>query len=166
MSGCYRVFRMMTRTYRSLVSMGGSIPRIRHGRRMPGYPLRGGGSIAPTWGRSDSTATKNLLLAASLLLLEGSRSRFDQGALDTASDVRRKDWPCIQRPRDRLFPRFQHLIQFPARLRVDQGVGVHEGLVHVPAQEQRVGSPYIFDDRVDYIQSREFLRRRCLHHTH
>lgn len=70
-----------------------------------------------------------------LLLLESGCSRFDQGTLNAARNIRREDRSCVQRPRNRLFPRLEHFIQLAASLRVDQGVGIHERLVHVAAQE-------------------------------
>lgn len=116
----------------------------------------------PAWRRSNSATVKHLLLAPGLLLLESGGPRLDKRTLDTAGDFRSENGPGVQRPRNGLFPGLQHLIQLPPGLRVDQGVGVHKGLIHVATQEKSVGSAYILDDRVDYIQRRQLLSWGCL----
>lgn len=122
--------------------------------------------MGPAWGCCGSTATGNhLLLASGLLLLESRGSRLDKGAFNVSCNLRSENWPGIQGPRNGFLPRLKHLIQLPAGLRVDQGVGIHEGLIHIAAQEKSVGSAYILDNRVDYIQSGQLLSRRSLQST-
>lgn len=117
----------------------------------------------PAWRSCGSTATAdNVLLAPGLLLLESRGSRLDQSAFNVSCNLRSENGPGIQGPRHGFLPSLEHLIQLPAGLRVNQGVGIHEGLIHVAAQEKSVGSAYILDDRVDYIQSGQLLRRRSL----
>lgn len=141
---------------RSLALQGGCI------RRMPNGVLRRCRCVRPARRSSNTTTIEDILLAPSLLLLEGSSPRLDKSILNAASDIRWEYRPRIQRTWDRLFPCFQHLIQLPASLRVDQRVGVHESLIHIPSEKQSVGSAYILHDRVDYIQRRQLLSRWCL----
>lgn len=108
-------------------------------------------TVGPARRSRNPTPASNFLLTPSLLLLERGCSRFDQSTLNAARNLRGEHRSHIQRPWNRLFPGPEHLIQLAASLRVDQGIGVHECLVHVAAQKQSVGSPYIFDNRVDYI---------------
>lgn len=103
------------------------------------------------------------MLAPGLLLLEGGGPRLDQRILDAASNLGGEHRPCIQRPRHRLLPGLQHFVEFAACLRIDQRVCIHKGLVHVLTQEPSVGGSYVLDNGVDYIQSRQLLRRRSLH---
>lgn len=121
--------------------------------------------VGPTRRSRNSALATDILLGPGLLLLKSSRSRLDQSTLNTAGDFRREYRSGVQRPWHRFFPGLEHLIQLPARLRIDQRVGVHEHLIHVAAQKQSVGGPYILDDRVDYIQGRQLLGWWCLQKT-
>lgn len=118
-------------------------------------------AVGPSSRGSNSAGTKHIRLTA-LLVLENGGACFDQGALDVASDIWREDWARIQRARHGLLPRPEHLIELATCLLVDQGVRIHEGLIHVPSQKERVGGSNILDDGIDYIQSRQLLRRWCL----
>lgn len=120
----------------------------------------------PAWGCCSPTSTGNdLLLPSGLLLLESRSSRLDKGALNVSCNLRSENGPGVQGPRNGLLPRLKHLIQLPAGLRIDQGVGIHEGLIHIATQEKSVGSAYILDNRIDYIQRGQLLSRRSLQST-
>lgn len=119
-------------------------------------------AVGPARRRSHSASTQDFGVTSSLLLLEGRGSRLDQGVLNATRDVGGEDGSSVQGARHGLLPGLQHFIQFPAGLRVDQSVCVHEGLIHVLTQEAGVGRAYVLDNGVDYIQRRQLLRRRGL----
>lgn len=119
-------------------------------------------SAVPRWRSANSTASEDVLLSSSLLLLKRCSPCFDQSTLNTASDFWRENGPGVEGTRHRLLPGFEHLIQLLARLRIDQCVGVHEGLIQIATQEQRVGRAYVLDNRIDYIQGGQLLSRRSL----
>lgn len=139
---------MELNTYR-LQSVTGAIPLVRHGRsgigrrRMSRQILRGRRAVRPARRSSNSTTTEQFLVTSGLLLLQSGSSSLDQSAFDAPSGFWRENGPGIQGPWHRLFPCLEHLVQFSASLRVDESVGIHEGLIHIAAQEQSVGSPDI-----------------------
>lgn len=108
-----------------------------------------------------AVATANIRLADFLVLKNGGAC-FDQGVLDVSSDVGGENRARIQGSWHRLLPRPEHLIELATCLLVNQGVRIHEGLIHIPAQEESVRGSNVLDDGIDYIQSRQLLRRRCL----
>lgn len=79
-------------------------------------PLKQCRIVGPAWRSRNSTPASNLVLPPGLLLLESGCPRFDQSTLDAASDLRWEYGSGVQRPRDRLFPSLEHLIQLPASL--------------------------------------------------
>lgn len=119
-------------------------------------------SAVPSWRSANSTASEDVLLGSGLLLLKRCSPCFDQSTLDTASNFWRKNGPGVEGTRNRLLPGFEHLIQLLARLRIDQCVGVHKGLIQIATQEQSVGRAYVLDNRIDYIQGGQLLSRRSL----
>jgi len=107
-------------------------------------------AIGPSSRGGNSARTKHIWLTA-LLVLENGSACFDQGALDVASNLRGKDRSRIQRARNGLLPRPEHLIELATCLLVNQGVRIHEGLIHVPSQEQSVGCPNVLDNGINYV---------------
>lgn len=106
------------------------------------------------WRARATAAIENIATASGLFLLQGGCTGLDEGALDIPSDFGREDRARVQRTRDRLLPRLQHLVQLATSLSIDQGVRIHKGLIHVSPQKQRIRGPDILDDGVDYIQGR------------
>lgn len=112
-------------------------------------------SVRPSGRRcGTTTSTQHIWLTACLLLLQCRCSRFYQSVLDAARNVDWEHRSGVQGAWYGLFPGLEHLIQFSPCLLVDECVCIHKCLIEVPAQKQSVGSPYIFHNRVDYIQSR------------
>lgn len=101
--------------------------------------LRRGRSVPPgssSGRRSNSTIPpEDILLASGLLILKRSCSGFDKSILNTAGYFNREHRSGVQGARNRFFPSFQHLIQLFARLRIDERICVHEGLIKVAPQE-------------------------------
>lgn len=104
--------------------------------------------VPSSWGGTAATANIRL---ADFLVLENGGACFNQSVLDVSSDIGGEDRSCIQGAWYRLLPRPEHLIELATCLLVNQGVRVHEGLIHVPPQEESVGGSNVLDDRIDYI---------------
>lgn len=106
-------------------------------------------------GRSASPAEQLLLRPHLLLLRLQSRSpRLDQGGLDRPNRVGGKDRSFVYRTRHGLLPRLQHLLHLSTGRIVDRGIGVHERLVQILAEEQGVGSADVLHDRIQQIDKR------------
>lgn len=97
------------------------------------------------------TSTHHVLLSHVLLGLECVGPRLDEGVLNGADNIRRKDRPRVDGARHRLLPCLEHLIHLPPRGHIDGRVGVHEGLIELATKEQRVRSADILDDRVKNV---------------
>lgn len=82
-------------------------------------------------------SAEKLVLGPHLLLVsvEGRSPGLDQGILDRANHIGRKDGVLVNGPRDRLLPGLQHLLHFPAGAVVDRGIRVHECRVQILAKE-------------------------------
>lgn len=123
--------------------------------------LRRGRSIAPLRVRRRhwSATSRHLLLCLELMLLLLLKSRspsFEQGSLNLPGCVMREDRPCFLRPRHWFFPGFQHLVQLPACLLVDQKICTHKGVEEIAAKEEGVRRANVLYHRIEYVQCWEF----------
>lgn len=137
-------------------------------RRVPAIAVRWSGGITPRpWHRrrcgwTDSIHEILLRPCLLLLLLYSMRTRFNQSVLNRSCCFHREHRPSVQRPRYRLFPSLQHLIQFLAYLAIDQAICIHKRLVEVATEEERVRRPNVLDDGIEHVQGWELTIRRSL----
>jgi len=85
-----------------------------------------------------STKQLPLSLKAALLGFQGGVSGSNQCVLDRPDVLRREDWSCGYRARNRLFPRLEHLVHLPPGRVVDFGICVHEDGVELGAEIESV----------------------------
>lgn len=105
-----------------------------------------------------------MVLAAHLLLLclKRRRPRLDEGIFYRTHNLGWEDGARVQGTRHGLLPRLEHLIHLAARGVIDRCIGLHEGLIELPAKEKRVWSPHILDDGVEQVQGWQLARRMDL----
>lgn len=106
-----------------------------------------GGRIAVVWLRIQLTWGWHLWI-----FLHGHRFGPDQGVFYRPYRLLREDWHGVHRSGDRLFPSLEHSVHTFPGIRIDQGVGLHEGVVEIPAEIDGVWRPDVFDDAVKQIQ--------------
>ena len=93
-------------------------------------------------------------LSPRLLLLELNRSGtcLDQRILNWSSHFNRKDRSRVHRARDGFLPGLQHLLQFLPDGSVHESVGIHVGLVQIPAEEKGIWGSDVLNDGIENVQ--------------
>ena len=86
-----------------------------------------------------------------LLQLKSSSASFEQCSFDLPGCVMREDRACFLRTGNWFFPSFQHLVQLPTCLLIDQRVCTHEGIEEITAKEDSVRCANVLHHRVEDI---------------
>ena len=97
-----------------------------------------------------------------LLLLKRRGASFEQCSFDRPGCIGGENRPRVLRSGHWLFPRFQHFIQLPACLLVDQEIRIHKDIKEITAEEEGVWRANVLYHGIEDVQCWEFAIWGCL----